>query len=401
MTTTAALPSLIDATPTPAETRTWLRRVDAVAPLIAAHRDRAERERATPEAVFTALREHGLHRMWVGRAFGGGQVGIGTGSAVLQRLAGLDASVAWQIGVQGAIGRLSDYLPEPVAHRVFAEDGGLAVGSVNPTGRAERVPGGYRLSGTWAFASGSDHADWLVCAATVDDPEPDPGAAQGADQGAAADPATRMLFVPRSAVRIRDTWHTLGLRGTGSNHYDVPGAFVPEEYTVPGEALLRPPPGRPARAYGISYYDFGPFTSASTALGVARAALEAFRREAVGRGRPAGATVQDRLARAEIRVRAARALLADAAAHAAAHGPDGGPALSALIRLTAATVAESCAAAVDAAYSLGGTGALYAGSRLERCFRDIHSVVKHITLSPAHFETAGRYLLGGELRLRP
>lgn len=396
MTTTATPPSLLDAAPGPEGAAPWLARADSVVPLLVEHRERAEHDRTTPREVVTALRDRGFHRMWVGRAFGGGQVDIATGSAVVQRLARADASVAWQIGVQGAIGRLSDYLPEAAARRVFAEHDGLVVGSVNPTGRAEPVPGGYLLSGSWAFASGCDHADWLVCAAR--ETAAGPGRRRGTEPG---DAPTRLLFVPRSAVRFRDTWHTVGLRGTGSKHYDTPGVFVPAEYTVPGAALPHPPPDRPSRGYGVAYHDFGPFTSASTALGVAREALDAYRRSAGGRARPPGATAQDRLARAEIRVRAARALLADAAGHAAAHGPHGGEALSALIRLTAATVAEECAGAVDAVYRLGGAGAVYTGGRLDRCFRDIHAVVKHITLSPVHFETAGRYLLGGGLPLLP
>ncbi|MGQ4389054.1 acyl-CoA dehydrogenase family protein [Streptomyces sp. SAS_270] len=377
----APRPSLLETAAIPAGTEEWLDRIDAVAPLIREHRDRAERDRVTPEAVVEALRDAGVHRMWVGRHFGGGQVSLATGSAVLQYLARLDASVAWQMGVQGAIGRLSDYLPEPAARTVFAEHDGLVVGNVHPTGRALRVPGGHRLTGTWAFASGSAHADWLVCAATVEDTDE-------------PDSSTRLLFVPRSATRLLDTWHSVGLRGTGSTHFEVERAFVPDELTVDGAALLRPPSRRASRAYDIGYYDFGPFTSASTALGIAQDAVETFRgllSKAPSGG--FGPVVQAGFARAEMRVRRAGLLLADAAERTSVHGQDGGEPLSALVKLTAATVAEDTTAAVDAVYDLAGSRAVYTSGRLERCFRDIHTAVKHITLSPTHFETVGRYLL--------
>ncbi|WP_131745635.1 acyl-CoA dehydrogenase family protein [Frankia sp. Cppng1_Ct_nod] len=381
------------------ETAEWTARVEKIAPLLVQYRDQAEQDRATPPAVIDALREQNIHRMWISRAFGGGQVGVQTGSAVLQALARVDASVAWQMGVQGAIGRMSDYLPEPVAHRLFRESTGLVVGGINPTGQAEPVPGGYRLRGRWSFASGSAHADWLVCAATLQEDDMSHMPLTG--------PRIRMIFVPKSAARFVDDWFTVGLRGTGSTTYCVDGLVVPEEHTVDGSLLRRPPAHRPSRAYGIAYYDFAPFTTASTALGIAQDALVAFRslaREKI----PARATsplaashtVQAGLARAEILMRAGALLLTDAADHATAHGEHGGENLSALIRLAATAVGENTAAAVDTLYDLAGTSSLYTASRLDRCFRDIHTAVKHITLSQTNFEMVGQYLLGGALLIR-
>ncbi|GAB2584795.1 acyl-CoA dehydrogenase family protein [Streptomyces capparidis] len=382
------------------QTREWLARVERIAPVIEAHREEAERERVTPRPVFEALRDAGIPRMWVSREFGGEQASIAAGSAVIQALAGLDASVAWQMGVQGAIGRLSDYLPESAARTMFKDHSGLVVGGVNPSGHAEPSGDGYTLSGEWAYASGSAHADWLVCAAFVTD-------AGQVRRGPDGQPEVLMLFVPCAKAELLDTWYTVGLRGTGSNHYRVNGVHVPREFTVPVADMHRPPAERPSRAYAVSYYDFGPFTSASTALGIARDALESFRRLAV-RKTPAAATsalasghtVQDRLARAEMQVHTARVLLEDAARRVTESGPTGGDALTALVRLTAATVAEKTVAAVDTVYELAGASSLYATSRLERCFRDVHSAVKHITLSHTHFEMVGQYLLGGELRMR-
>ncbi|MGM1064498.1 acyl-CoA dehydrogenase family protein [Saccharothrix sp. Mg75] len=370
-----------------------------IAPLITEHRKGADEARRTPEIVVDALRAANLHRMWVSKEFGGGQVGIETGSAVVQALARLDASVAWQVGVQGAIGRLSDYLPEPAARKLFKDHSGLVVGGVNPSGTAEVVDGGFRLSGQWAFASGYAHADWIVCSAFVTE--------GGKPRTTPAGRETRMVFVPVAETRQLDTWHTVGLRGTGSSHYTVAETFVPEEFTVAGLDTLRPPAARPSRAYAVGYYDFGPFTSASTALGIAQDALDAFRELATAKT-PTGAattlasshTAQERYARYEMLVRTAGVLLRDTAREVVAHGEDGGDALSALVRVTAASVAEHTVAAVNGLYQLAGSSSLYTTSRLERCFRDINSATKHITLSSSHFETVGQYLLGGPLQMR-
>ncbi|MEU6667470.1 acyl-CoA dehydrogenase family protein [Streptomyces sp. NPDC046727] len=390
-----ALPSLVP----DEETQQWLDRVHRITPVIEEQRERAERERVTPRPVFEALRDAGIPRMWVSRQFGGSQVGIRTGSAVIQALARLDASVAWQMGVQGAIGRLADYLPEATSTELFRDHDGLIVGGVNPSGQAEAVPGGYRLSGEWAFASGSAHADWLVCAAWVTD--------GGQKRHTETGPELRMLFVPRKSVELRDTWYTVGLRGTGSNHYTVQDVFVPEEYTVNAAEMTRPPAARESRAYAISYDDFGPFTSASTALGIAQDAVATFKELAVKKTATGASStlatshvVQEKLARAEILLHTTRLLLSDTAGRVAEFGETGGKPLTALVRLTAATVAENTSAVVDIAYNLAGATSVYATSRLERCFRDVHSAVKHITLSPTHFEMAGQYLLGGELLKR-
>jgi alkylation response protein AidB-like acyl-CoA dehydrogenase len=397
MTTVLARPDLLRP-PKNSESEEWLGRVEKIAPIIAEHRDDTERQRQSPRVVFEALRDIGVPRMWVSREFGGEQVSLETGTAVIAALAQLDGSVAWQMGVQGAIGRLSDYLPESTARELFRDNARLVVGGVNPGGQAIPVKGGYLMSGEWAFASGSAHAEWLVCAAMVK--------VNGELIQTPHGPEQVMLFIPRETAEILDTWYTVGLRGTGSNHFRVPETFVPEAYTVNRTAMLSVPPDRPSRAYAIGYYDFGPFTSSATALGVAQDAVDSFR--LLTAKTPTGGlsslaqshVVQEKVARAQMLVHTSRLLLLDAAEQAGRFGETGGDDLSALVRLSAATIAESAAAAVDILYTLAGSSSLYTTSRLERCFRDIHSAVKHLTLSPSNVEMVGQYLLGGGLKMR-
>jgi alkylation response protein AidB-like acyl-CoA dehydrogenase len=392
-------PALIDRTPVSAETAEWLGRVEQIAPVIDKFREEGERQRFAPLPVFEALRDTGMHRMLVSREFGGSQVSLQTGSAVLQALAAIDPAAAWQMGVQGAIGRISDYLPDHAAREIFGGQDGLVVGSVNPTGKAEAVAGGYLLSGRWGFASGSAHAGWLVCAAVVTEG----GVPRTTENG----PELRMLFIPKSEAAMLDTWHTLGLRGTGSEDYEVDGVFVPQDRTVSQAAMQLPPADRPSLGYAIGYYDFGLFGSSSTVLGAAAGALDAFKALALAKTPAAGTstlaashTVQEQLARAEVLVRSSRLLLADAAWHAGEFGRDGGDALSATVRLAAATVAENACTAVGILFRLAGTSSLYAESMIERYFRDVHSATKHITLSHSNIEMSGQYLLGGGLKTR-
>ncbi|MEU2250416.1 acyl-CoA dehydrogenase family protein [Streptomyces sp. NPDC019224] len=391
-------PRLPESAPT-GEQAEWLGRVEKLAPLIEAHRTAAEDNRRMPRPVFEALRAAGFTRMWVSRAFGGEQVALDTGMAVLEALARLDASVSWQIGVQGAIGRLSDYLPEESSRRLFLEGDGFVVGGVKPSGLAEPVDGGYLLRGEWAMASGSAHADWLVCTAVVSE--------GWKPVMTSAGPDIVMLFVPASEVRFRDTWYTVGLRGTGSDHFHVDERFVPADLAVRKARMAEAPPARPARGYPIGYFDFGPFSTAPVALGVARDALDTFWDTAHAKT-PASGTrtlaanhvVQERFARAEISVYAARLLLYDAARRVVAAAGCGGDELSSLIRLASATLGESTTVAVETAYTLAGTASLYETNRLERCLRDVNAVTKHIALSYTHFETVGDYLMNARLVMR-
>jgi len=381
--------------PTPTvEQSEWLARVDKVAPIIEEHRDAAEQDRKMPRVVYEALRDAGFTRMWVSREFGGEQASLDAGMVALEALAYLDASVAWQIGVQGAIGRLSDYLPEESSRRLFGDCDGFAVGGVKPSGLAEPVEGGYLLRGEWAMASGSAHADWLVCTSVV--------CKDWRPVQTPTGPDIVMLYVPVSNVRFLDTWYTVGLRGTGSNHYQVAEQFVPEELAVRKGRMVQAPPERSSRAYPIGYFDFGPFTTAPVALGIAQDALDTFHTTAQAKAPSSGTqtlaaspVVQERFARAEIAVYSARLLLFEAAQQLAASGT-AGEELSALIRLASATVGEATTAAVESAYTLAGTTSMYATSRLERAFRDVNSVTKHIALSYTHFDTVGNSMLNGQ-----
>jgi alkylation response protein AidB-like acyl-CoA dehydrogenase len=398
MTDASFQPGLLKPTLT-AEQDDWLDRVDKLAPLIAEHRDRSEQDRVTSPLVFDALRDAGITRMWVSKEFGGDQVSLQTGVTVIEALARIDASVAWQMGVQGAVGRLSDYLSESVARRLFKDNTRLVVGGVRPTGSAEMVDGGYLLSGEWGFASGSSYAEWLICTAVV--------TVDGKPVMTPAGPEARVLFIPRSEAQMLDTWYTLGLRGTGSQHFRVEPTFVPEELAVSRTAMRQMPEQRPSRAYDMGYFDFVPFAECPTTLGVAQDALDSFK-PLVSAKTPTSGTVtlaanhvvQEKLARAEMLVYSARLLLWDAARQATAFGETGGEALSSVVRLTTATVAEQTTAAVDILYNLAGSTSMYATSRLERCFRDIHSANKHISMSSTHFEMVGLYLVGGGLQWR-
>jgi alkylation response protein AidB-like acyl-CoA dehydrogenase len=87
------------------------------------------------------------------------------------------------------------------------------------TGKAMRVPGGYRVDGRFPFVSGCHHSAWVWvgCVVTED------GATRADANGV---PETRQCFVKQAQCEILDTWYTTGVRGTGSNDIAVRNVFV-------------------------------------------------------------------------------------------------------------------------------------------------------------------------------
>jgi alkylation response protein AidB-like acyl-CoA dehydrogenase len=213
-------------------------------------------------------------------------------------------------------------------------------------------------------------------------------------------PRNHMLFFPADQVRSLDTWHVSGLSGTGSTAFEVKDLFVPERHAA--GVLVKTLPDRPLYRFPA----FSPLAQGigAVALGIARAALDEAIRVA-GEKRRGGAAAplaerphtQIEIARAEARLRAARALFYQTidAAWDAAQSPAPVPLdLSRDMRLAVNHAVSESAAVVDAMYTLAGGTSVYATSPLQRHFRDIHVATQHFMVSPNILETAGRLYLG-------
>ena len=133
------------------------------------------------------------------------------------------------VGVVG--GYLCALLKEPAARRLYADLDAVTAGQASPVGRADRVEGGYRVSGRWHFASECDHADVMIAGCTIFDHGEPRRLANGQAE-------IRWVLLPVAACTIVDTWYTTGLRGTGSQDYTITDVFVPDEDTV---SFFEPP----------------------------------------------------------------------------------------------------------------------------------------------------------------
>ncbi len=366
--------------------------------------DRAEELRTLPHDAVAILRSLGLFWLKTPAELGGTPLPPVEFCDVIEELAYVDTSTAWaaMIGA-GCNGLAGGWLPEEGAHQVFggASDGvrPVVAGQLAPRGTGHAVRGGYLVSGRWGFSSGIVHADWLIGAFRPD------GGDQAADGDGDGGPAEtgfgRMVvfLVPKAQAEVIDNWHVAGLQGTGSLDFSVDGIFVPSELTydlgtgaVRGGDLFRL--GMPA---------FVSNEVPPLAIGLARRALDDMTELATHTARfPGGPTVSERavfhkeLGRADIRIRAARAVHREAMAAAwesAVAGTPPGEELQLAVTTASIYAVETCADVVSDLFRYGGGRVLALSNPMQRHLRNVLAARQHLALSEENYEAAGRYLL--------
>jgi alkylation response protein AidB-like acyl-CoA dehydrogenase len=372
-----------------------LGRVQTLLPQIAAAADQIERDRRLPHDLVAALTEAGLFRLLLPRAFGGAEVDPLTFALAIEAVARADGSTAWCLGQASGCSMIAAHLEPAGAHAIFDDSGTILAWGQSPDARAVATAGGYRVSGRWAFLSGCHHATWFGGLCTVYAAD---GTPRYRDDGT---PETRtMLFRPHDA-EIVDVWHVSGLRGTGSDTIAVADLFVPQEHSARVDPAQRRERGS---LYVYPLTNIYAAAIASVALGLARGALDAYVALATAKT-PRGtsnvlrdsAVVQAQVGQAEARLRAARTLLHTTLAEVwEIVSQTETLALPRRVssRLAASYAMEQAAEVVDTAYHAAGSTAIFASGAFERRFRDVHAVTQQIHGRAAHYEAAGRVLLG-------
>jgi alkylation response protein AidB-like acyl-CoA dehydrogenase len=221
--------------------------------------DDIERSRRIPPGIAVAMKNAGVFGMAMPCGWGGLELDPLTQFRVIEALAMAEGSVGWcaMIGCDG--GYITAFLDQDVARAMYPDLLVATGAAATTTGQAVRVTGGYRVSGRFPFVSGCHHCEWLWlgCAVLGN------GVARVDGNGV---PETRQCFLRLSQCEILDTWHTTGLRGTGSNDVVVRDEFVEEDLTFSfQDPKLVKRPG-PLYAFPFMFMAKG----AAPALGIAR-----------------------------------------------------------------------------------------------------------------------------------
>lgn len=360
--------------------------------------DEIERTQRIPEPLLTGLHQARLFRMLLPRSAEGDAIEPTPYLRIIEEISRHDGSVGWCLFTGNSSALMAAYLAPDTAREIWGDPrAAVAWGPPNAT-KAHAVPGGYRISGTWQFASGCRHATWMGAHCQVIEPD---GSLRMNRFGR---PHVRSFLFPAAKASLIDgSWNVIGLRGTASDSYTVADLFVSEPFTSTREdPALRQEPGR---LYAFPVQGLYAVGAAGVALGLARAMLDAFvalarRKTPRALGPLAGnAAVQSGAARAEAKLGAARAYLLHTLETIWANAGDTAPipiADRVRLRLATAQAIEVSIEVADHAYRAAGADAIFAGSAFERRFRDIHTLSQQTQARHAHFEAVGQAMLGPE-----
>jgi alkylation response protein AidB-like acyl-CoA dehydrogenase len=379
-------------------------RAKAAAPLVAAAAPRIDSERQLPDDLVAALHEANLFRMLLPRSLGGEELPPHYYVQAVEALAAADASAAWCVAQTAVCSTVSASLDPAAAAEIFAAPRGVLAWGPPGRGNAVAVPGGYRATGRWQFASGSRHATWLAAHCPLVD------AAGKPQLDAQGQPVARTLIFPRGEAKITDVWQVMGLRGTGSDSYEVADLFVPEARST---AMFGRDPAEKRETgplYLFTVFQLFGASFASVALGIAGAALDAFVDLAKSKTPTGGrsllrdsATVQSQVGLAQAQLASARVFLQSALRQMW----DGAVATGALsiehrlqLRMASTHASHQAKQVMDTAYHAAGASAIFESNPFERRFRDMHTVSQQAQSQAQVFEAIGQYYLGLPLHPR-
>jgi alkylation response protein AidB-like acyl-CoA dehydrogenase len=337
--------------------------------------------RRLPGELVGELRDSGLLRGGAPVEVDGLELDPGTALRCAEEVARGDTSAGWCVSIAITSSLLIAYLPEVSRDELFGGGRGVAAGVWAPTGKATRAPGGVVVSGRWAFCSGITHADVLFA-------------------GCVLDGAPAVVALPTEQLQVLDTWHTLGLRGTGSHDAVAEEVFIPDTRVLSifdGPVIDRP-------LYRFPAFGFFAACITAAAMGNARSAIADFvelaaTKKGITSTRTLGErpNVQAAVAAAEADLEAARALYYQAietAWRASQDGPQVPVEPRAKLRLAATHGVRTAADVVRTMYDLAGGSAIYDGAPLQRRFRDAFTATAHFQVNEASRELPGRVLLG-------
>jgi len=365
------------ATPPLAEMKERARRL---VPGLRERQQKTETLRRVPEESLAELHAAGLFRIHQPARVGGSELPfraiVEIGSIVAQGC----ASTAWVLVNLISHHWMLGYFPAETQDEIWSDNPDHLIGSafIFTGGKAKPVAGGYRISGRWPFSSGVDPSTWLLIGALVEG-ESD------------AEAAYRMFLVPQGSWRVIDTWHVMGLVGTGSHDIAIDDVFVPEGRTLAMSAA-RGGSGawsavNPGPLYRLPMMALFAYVVGAVPLGIAQATVEQFTAAMKTRlGTYSGKsladlpTLQIRIAEAGALTAAAEALMLRGCDEATAYAEaDQMPPIEAKARWRrdGAYAASLCVRAVDLLFTGAGGGAIYQRNPLQRAFRDVHAALGH------------------------
>ena len=362
-------------------------------PMIAASAAATEKNRGPLDENIAALRDAEIFSILSPKRYGGHELHVDSMVGVVREIAAACPSTGWVTAFYIGHNWFHSVFPQASQDEVFADQPyTLMSGQIAPTMTAERVTGGYELSGQQSWSSGISHAEWVLFNGLVSDAQEPP----------------RLFLVPRHQVEVIDTWYIAGMCGTGSRDVAVDKVFVPEHHTLPFLSFMDGSHEGASVHKGPLYALPGPavlyFEVMPVMAGILRGAAENFVdmtqariTSYTGSGAATQPSAQMRAGRALATTEAVDDMINAAAARVVAR--DGTQQMTvnerAAVRMRASLVTKTARDTVnDIALGAGGKSFLN-DSPIQRYFRDINVLSTHAAFEyEPTTELYGRLALG-------
>jgi indole-3-acetate monooxygenase len=358
----------------------------AITPQIESAIEEMQNKRRMTTEIASALADSGVFRMLVPKASGGLECDPREIIQNIEAFAKIDASVAWCVMIGATSALYSAYLPSDLARSIYGTNSNITGGVFAPMGTAVLDGDHYVVNGHWRWASGSQNCTWLSGGCIV------------MENGTANQ---RAMIFPAKDAELIDTWHTMGLRGTGSGDMKVTNLRVPRHLSV---SLMTDKPFATGPLYAFPAFGLLAMGIAAVACGNAMAALAEFKDEGAtlktGGARKSLSerpTVQVEFAQITAELLAARAFMFDELSQAwDCAKTDGKITLEkrAGLRLAATHLARVAASSCRRIHDVSGGMAVFSGNKLERRLRDAQTMTAHMMIAAPTYELTGKILLG-------
>lgn len=359
-----------------------LANVRDLAPVVAEEAGPTEARGYLTDRMREALRAAGAYRAGFPASRGGPEMSLTDQTRMVESVATVDAGIAWNVAVLAATGFYAGRLGDEAFAELYPELDLPTCGSFHPKGKAVEVDGGYRVTGRWKFGSGIRAADRIVGGVEVErDGEP-----VRKDDGSVL---TLGVWLPVDQVTLLDDWHTVGLRGSGSNGYAVTDVFVPRGHEF--DRFFAPTAG----AEPLNKHVELPFYSmAGISVGIAQHALDLATYHL--RGRKPTERQLSLLGEAGSYVRAARALVLDGmrAIDEQIFTEGAVPDDLTMARGDAPMAQEFTRVVIDRCGEILGSQVVYESFPFERLVRDSTGVTAHASTWRSRWQSVGQALVG-------
>lgn len=363
-----------------------------VGKIAVAHRDETEQSRRLAPAIVEKLKTFQFYRLGLPKSLGGWEDNPVEILKVYETLSNSEASLAWNVWNNHLACVFARFLDEDSMNEIYKDRTHSYANSARPEGIAKVVPGGYEVTGRWTLVSSCVLADWIALRCLIISKDLPSKLGPGA--------VLKLLYLPKDAITVIDTWNVGGLRGTGSHDVEVKGAFVPQQYAVSFDD-----PVKIDNAYNrLPIGCMNAAGCASIALGLVKSAIDELIKLSIERATPGkNIDMRDRL---HVQAAVANGLAKISAVRSHLHvsvetlwkeSVDGN-------RFSDKQLADVWAASCNAAttsrsvlsdiYAVAGTVSLYTKFPIERAHRDIYAVLQHGIIQPHWMNQAGMAYLG-------